>query len=105
ARLEARVRAALVRVRRERRRVLASASSAIDPSLDLSAAALGSRRADDRYFCLAQPDRDGFALARLGTAAVARASGPDRFAAVARECRALAHGASFDEGEDRKSTR
>ena len=64
----------------------------------MSAAVLGSRRLDDRYFCLEQPDRDGFALATLGTAAIVRASGAQRFADAARDCRALAHGALFDEG-------
>ena len=36
---------------------------AIPAELDLSAAVLGARRADDRFACLEQPERDGFALA------------------------------------------
>src|SRR5205823_2233979 len=98
ARLEERIRAGVAVARRDRRQVLASASSPVDASVDLSAAVLGSRRADDRFFCLEQPDRDGFALAGLGTAALVRGSGARRFAEAARDCRALAHGALFDEG-------
>ncbi|MFL5215784.1 MAG: hypothetical protein ACJ8DH_18125, partial [Microvirga sp.] len=59
---------------------------------------LCSRRMDDWYFCLEQPERDGFALAGVGTAALVRASGPRRFADAARDCRTIAHGALFDEG-------
>jgi isochorismate synthase len=98
ARLEDRVTNAVARARREQQRVLASASSSVDPAVDISAAVLGSRRTEDVFFCLEQPDRGGFALAGLGAAANVVASGPDRFAEVARECRALAHGALFDDG-------
>jgi salicylate biosynthesis isochorismate synthase/menaquinone-specific isochorismate synthase len=51
---------------------------------DPSAAIFASRRADDRWFCWEQPDRDGFALAGLGEAACVVSRGPDRFAEVAR---------------------
>jgi salicylate biosynthesis isochorismate synthase/menaquinone-specific isochorismate synthase len=92
ARLEKRSAAAV----RRGRRVIVSVDVAVDPALDLSATVLASRRPDDRYFCLEQPDRGGFALGALGTAAVVTSSGSDRFAAVARECRSLAHGALTD---------
>ena len=92
ARLEKRVAAAL----RRRRPAIVSVDVALDPALDLSAAVVASRRPDDRYFCLEQPDRGGFALATLGAAATVTASGRDRFATVARECRSLAHGALTD---------
>jgi isochorismate synthase len=95
ARLEERVAAAVRMARRERRRVVASVDVAVDPSLDLSAAVLASRRADDRYFCLEQGDR-AFALATLGAAAVVEAAGEGRFAAITRACRALAAGALAD---------
>ena len=98
ARLEQRVAAAVRRAARERRRVVASVDVAVDPGVDPSAVVLGSRRAsDDRFFCLEQPDRDGFALGALGTAALVEAAGPGRFAEVAAACRALGRGALTDE--------
>ena len=97
ARLADRVGAAVRRARRERRSVVASVDIAIDAAVDLSAAVLMSRRPDDRFFCLEQPDRGGFALAALGTATVVEASGRDRFADAARACRALGRGALMDD--------
>jgi salicylate biosynthesis isochorismate synthase/menaquinone-specific isochorismate synthase len=67
--------------------VLAGVTVPVPASLDLSAVVLAARRADDRFFCFEQPDRGGFALAGLGTAALVSASGPSRFASVASECR------------------
>jgi salicylate biosynthesis isochorismate synthase/menaquinone-specific isochorismate synthase len=97
-RLEQRVAAAVRRAARERRRVIASVDVPVDPAIDLSAAALCSRRAsEDRFFCLEQPDRGGFALATLGAAAVVEASGRDRFAEVARACRELGRGGLVDD--------
>ena len=96
-RLAERVAAAVRVARRERRRVVASIDIALDAGVDPSAVVLGSRRADDRFFCLEQPDKGEFALAGLGAAAIVSASGPSRFAAVADECRALGHGALADQ--------
>jgi hypothetical protein len=42
--------------------------------------------ADDRWFCWEQPDRDGFALATLGSAAEVISRGPGRFGDVAERC-------------------
>jgi salicylate biosynthesis isochorismate synthase/menaquinone-specific isochorismate synthase len=67
--------------------VLAGVTVPVPADLDLSAAVLAARRADDRFFCFEQPDRDGFALAGLGAAAVVEASGRDRFAEVAEAVR------------------
>jgi len=53
---------------------------------DPSAAVFASRRADDRWFCWEQPDRDGFALAALGSAHEVISRGKDRFAEVIDEC-------------------
>jgi isochorismate synthase len=72
-------------------RRLASATVAIDPETDPSALAFGSRRADDRWFCWEQPDRDGFALAGVGTALEVVSRGPDRFRDVANGCAAALH--------------
>jgi salicylate biosynthesis isochorismate synthase len=89
-RLEERVGAALALARRSASCTFASVTVAVDPGIDAAAVVLGARRADDRYFCLEQPDRDGFVLAALGEAAVVEASGAERFARAAGECRELA---------------
>jgi salicylate biosynthesis isochorismate synthase len=51
---------------------------------------LGSRRPDDRWFCMEQPDRDGYAVCGLGVATGVEADGPARFATAAAACRELA---------------
>jgi salicylate biosynthesis isochorismate synthase len=67
--VESRAGQAIARARRERRPVLAGVTISVPAELDLSAAVLRARRPDDRFFCLEQPDRDGYALAALGEAA------------------------------------
>jgi salicylate biosynthesis isochorismate synthase/menaquinone-specific isochorismate synthase len=65
--------------------------------LDVAACVFASRRADDRYFVLEQPDRDGFALGAIGSAwAVEPAPGPDRFSTAAAECLDVGHLAVAD---------
>jgi isochorismate synthase len=76
---------------------LASVTVPLAAGLDLSAAVLAARRPDDRFFCFEQPDRDGFALAGLGTAALAEGRGSRRFSDVAAGCREIAHGLEADE--------
>ena len=66
-------------------RTLASATEPLDPSVDPSAVAFGSRRADDRWFCWEQADRDRFAIAGLGAAHEIVSRGADRFADVAAD--------------------
>jgi len=83
--------------RRVDRRVLASVTVPLPADVDVSATVLSARRADDRFFCLELPERGGFALAGIGEAALVRASGPDRFHAADRECRALAADALTDD--------
>jgi len=68
----------------------ASVTVAVPADLDLSSAVLGSRRPGDRWFCFEQPDRDGYAVCGLGTAAAVEAAGPGRFVVAARACRAVA---------------
>ena len=68
--------------------VLAGVTVRVPADLDVSAAVLAARRADDRFFCFEQPDRDGFALAGLGAAAVVEAGGKDRFRDAAAAVRA-----------------
>jgi salicylate biosynthesis isochorismate synthase/menaquinone-specific isochorismate synthase len=82
---------------RLQRAPLASASVPIPADLDLSAAVLAARRADDRFFCFEQPDRDGFALAALGAVEVVEGRGARRFEAVAEQCREFAHRLECDE--------
>ncbi|MFN2615828.1 MAG: isochorismate synthase, partial [Thermoleophilaceae bacterium] len=68
---------------------MAAVTVELPAEADLSAAILAARRPSDRYFCLEQPERGGFALAALGEAAVVRARGPDRFEEAARSCAAI----------------
>jgi salicylate biosynthesis isochorismate synthase/menaquinone-specific isochorismate synthase len=75
---------------------IASVTVEVDPSIDIAATVFAARRPDDRWFCFEQPDRDGYSVCGLGAAAVVEASGPDRFAEVAEECRRLARGADYD---------
>lgn len=67
---------------------------------DPSALAFASRLAGDRWFCWEQPDRDGFALAALGSAYEAISRGPERFADLGRECSEVARGRLADEPGD-----
>jgi isochorismate synthase len=76
---------------------VASVTVPIRAELDLSAAVFAARRAGDRFACLEQPDRDGFALAALGQALVLEASGAARFAAVASRARELGRSAFTDD--------
>ena len=78
---------------------LAALTVPVGEALDPTAIVCGSRRAGERWFCLEQPDRDGFALATLGAVCALEAHGPDRFAAVAERWRALAAGALIDAPE------
>ena len=96
-RLGEHVEQALALVRRGGGRALASVMVPVPADVDFSAAVLASRRADDRWFCLEQPDRGGYAVCGLGAAVVVEASGPARFAEAARACRALAARAVADD--------
>ena len=87
--LETRIGEALLRARRDRARTVASICVPVPASLDLSAAVLAARRAEDRFFCLEQPGHDGHAICGLGSAAVVEARGPERFRVLASACREL----------------
>jgi salicylate biosynthesis isochorismate synthase len=78
-------------------RALASVTVPVPAGVDLSAAVLAARRPGDRWLCIEQPDRDGYAVCGLGAAAVVEAAGPDRFAVAAAACRALAREAVADD--------
>jgi isochorismate synthase len=78
---------------RRARPTIASYTVEIDGALDPAAAVFAARRPGDVWFCMEQPDRDGYAIAGLGEAARIGARGPDRFRAVAGRCRELARDA------------
>jgi isochorismate synthase len=99
-RLRDRVERALRDVRRSSKQALAAVTVPIPPELDLSAAVLAARQPEDRYACLEQPDRDGFALAALGQVVTLEASGPERFAEVAATARDLGRTAFADDPAD-----
>ncbi len=88
---------ALGRVAGSRRRLVSvtTESEIADPT----SAVFASRLAGDRWFCWEQPDRDGFALAGLGSAHEAVSRGPGRFADLVAECAAITRGRLADEPE------
>jgi isochorismate synthase len=57
-----------------------------------------SRRAGEPWFCFEQPDRDGSALAGLGSTRALEASGEDRFEQLAKRWRRLSGDALGDDG-------
>jgi len=75
---------------------LTSVTVPLETGCDLSAMVLAARRPDERYFCFEQPDRE-VAIAGLGAAAIVEGRGARRFAEVARKCREIADGASFED--------
>ena len=77
----------------------AGAAGLHDPrgrDVDPSAVVFASRVAGEDWFCFEQPDRDGSALAALGTVTRLTASGADRFKRIARDWRELTAGAVAD---------
>src|SRR5215208_31734 len=56
---------------------------------DPTAAVFAARRADDRWFCWEQADRDGFAIAALGSAHEVVSRGTRRFQDVVAACAAI----------------
>jgi isochorismate synthase len=88
-RLALRIERAIDWARRGPGPTVAAVTVPLRPELDLSAAVLSARRADDRFFCFEQPDRDGFVLAGLGQATLLEAHGEERFSQVAGLAREL----------------
>jgi salicylate biosynthesis isochorismate synthase len=81
---------AVARAAEAGRRTLASATVPVEPDVDPSALAFGSRLAGDRWFCWEQPDR-GFALAGVGSALELVSRGDDRFTDVAQRSAEALH--------------
>jgi isochorismate synthase len=96
-RLRSRVERALAHARRTGGAAVAAVTVPVGAGLDLSAAVLAARRAEDRFACLEQPDRDGFVLAALGRAAVLESRGEQRFKDVAATARDLGRNAFADD--------
>jgi salicylate biosynthesis isochorismate synthase len=67
---------------------------------DPSAAVFAARLAGDRWFCWEQPERDGFALAALGSIDDVVSRGPDRFAQAAQACAETARDRLAEEPAD-----
>jgi salicylate biosynthesis isochorismate synthase len=86
-RLEQRIQSALHRSRRNGGTVLASATCPTAPGVDPVAVVASSRRAGEEWFCFEQPDRDGYALAGLGSVHALVASGANRLTDVSRQWR------------------
>jgi salicylate biosynthesis isochorismate synthase len=98
--LAKRVDRAVARARRQGEPVMAAVTVPVPAELDLSAAVLSARRPADRYLCLELPDRDRFALAALGTAALVETHGRRRFAEAAERARRLGRGALREDPAD-----
>ena len=76
---------------------LISVTAKLGDHVDPSGVVAASRRPDEPWFCLEQPDRDGAAVAGLGRVLAIEADGDDRFARVAGRWRAVAGHALADE--------
>lgn len=85
--------------RRGASRALVSLTTEVELA-DPCAVVFASRMAGDRWFCWEEPDRDGFALAALGSAREAVSRGPERFADLVRECSATTRGRVAVEPEE-----
>ncbi len=97
ARLHAHLCTAIRRARTDRaREALGSITVAAPAGTDPTAVVVASRQPGESWFVMEQPDREGAALAALGSAAVLEARGPDRFAIVAKRWAALAATAACD---------
>src|SRR5580700_3335451 len=95
-RLERHLEAALRRARATGAPELASVTCRVDRGVDPTAVAIASRRPGEPWFCLEQPDRDGYAVAAIGSVRSLEARGADRFAALSRRWSAVAADAFAD---------
>jgi isochorismate synthase len=88
--LLARCERAVRRARRAGREVLVAHTVRVGAEVDPSSVAFASRGDGEPWFCFEQPDRHAAALAALGCVRRIEATGPKRFAEVARAWRELA---------------
>jgi len=94
--LLARCERAVRRARRTGGEVLVAHTLRVASDVDPSAVAFASRVPGEPWFCFEQPDREGAALAALGSVRRIEASGPRRFAEAAAQWRRLAGAAEAD---------
>ncbi len=97
ARLERRVAIALRRARTSGSSVLASVTAPLSGAVDPSATVAASRAPAEPWFCLEQPQREGFALAALGAVWRLEARGSDRFSSLDRRWRGVSGAAVAEE--------
>ncbi|HYZ82511.1 MAG TPA: isochorismate synthase [Solirubrobacteraceae bacterium] len=76
-----------------------SVTAALEGDVDPCAVAIASRRPDEPWFCLEQPERGGAAVAALGRVVELEAEGEERFARVAERWRSVAGDALADEAD------
>jgi salicylate biosynthesis isochorismate synthase/menaquinone-specific isochorismate synthase len=88
-RLERRIAAGLKRSRTTGTPTLVSISGRSALAVDPTAVVAASRAADEQWFCMEQPDREGLAVAALGCVRALQDSGGDRFGNVAQAWREL----------------
>ncbi len=81
------------------RRRLISATVEVD-AFDPCAAAFASRRADDRWFCWEEPDRDGFAIGTVGSAHEIVSRGAGRVADLVADSSAVMRERLAEEPQD-----
>ncbi len=80
-------------------RRLITVTREIDP-VDPTAVAFASRRADDRWFCWEEPDRDGLAIAGIGSAHEVVSRGDGRSADLIADTTAIMLRRLADEPEN-----
>jgi salicylate biosynthesis isochorismate synthase/menaquinone-specific isochorismate synthase len=95
-RLRRHLRAAQRRARGRGTTVLISVSAPAPGLADPVPVAVASRQADESWFALEQPDRDGLAIAGLGCVQAIEASGPRRFGEASDRWQRLRADAEFD---------
>ena len=96
ARLNQRLEAALRKARRQVKTVVVSVSEQLATALDPSAVVLASRRPQEAWQCLEQPDRGGTAIAGLGAVITLETAGSDRFTTLGVRWRELIAAAVVD---------
>jgi salicylate biosynthesis isochorismate synthase/menaquinone-specific isochorismate synthase len=95
-RLERQLAAGLRRARASGEPALVSVSAAVDGAVDPTAVVAASRRPDEQWFCFEQPDREGSAVAALGSVRALEPSAERRFQEVASAWGTLASAAHCD---------
>jgi len=96
-RLERRLDAALRRARGTGTPAIAGVTAGLAAGVDPTAVMVASRRPGEPWFCLEQPDRDGYAVAGIGCVRALEARGAGRFGHVAKRWSTVAADAFADD--------